>query len=118
MEARTNASTRNPLSISIVRAIRKKRGRVLVDRIGKVNTHVLSVCSGAAGRRITSVAMKRSRAWYGLLVRRRRQDMPRVKSVSLEWIKDLFVFVRLQYWRRLCCRKSVVLEGVDLFCWI
>ncbi len=66
MEARTNASTRNLLSIQIVRAIRYKRECVLVSRIVKDNTHVLPVCPGNAGRCITSVVMKWGRALNGV----------------------------------------------------
>ncbi len=48
MEAHTNASKRNPLSIPIVWAV--------------ANHHVLSVCTVAGGRRVTLVGVKLNRA--------------------------------------------------------
>ncbi len=66
MEARTNASTRNPLSIEIVRAIRYKRERVLVGRITLADNHVQSgtrpMYTVTVGPRITVPVVKTHRA--------------------------------------------------------
>ncbi len=62
METHASASTRNPLSISVVREIGYKRERVLVGRIALVDNRVLSACTVTGGRRITVVVEKRHRA--------------------------------------------------------
>ncbi len=47
VEAHTNASTRNPLPISIVRAIRYKRENISVNGAQMIKDRSLSVCMEA-----------------------------------------------------------------------
>ncbi len=58
MEAHTNASARNPLPISIVRVIKRVSRKVLGERVGYENNHVLSVSTVTGGRRIADVVVQ------------------------------------------------------------
>ncbi len=58
VEAHTCASARNPYSIAIVRAIKRVSRKVLGERVGYENNHVLSVSTVTGGRRITDVVVQ------------------------------------------------------------
>ncbi len=58
MEAHTNVSARNPFSIAIVRMIKRMSSQLLGERVGDVDSHVLSVRTVTGGRHITVVVMK------------------------------------------------------------
>ncbi len=58
MEAHTNASTRDPFSIAIVRMIKRMRSHILGERFGNEDTNVLSVRTVIGGRHVTVVVVK------------------------------------------------------------
>ncbi len=46
------------------------------------------------------------------------QEVPLKGVASLKWIEDICESVRVNYGRRVCYRKKVLLEGGALLCWV
>ncbi len=69
------AFARNPFSIAVVWAIKRRSRHVLEESVGYENNHVLFVSTVKGGRRITDVVVQRNRTCKRLLARRYHRNV-------------------------------------------